>query len=128
MGFNEVEFLNDSDGDDSLSTLKRDVPTVEGLHNSLKRPLDGFPILYPYLICISPNETREVVKEYRDRIVKISDPVFIAEIDSIFEEWALSGRMDYCLTLARIFKACKKLNISFAPDDARDKLISAATV
>jgi hypothetical protein len=128
LGFNEEEFLNDNDIAETKSLLNRDVPTIEKIVKQLGERIDGFAILLPYLVAISPHETNDDIKLFKERIVKIAKPEFIREIDDIIVEWVSSERMDYCLTLAKIFKACNKKQISFAPITDTDKEISAATV
>lgn len=128
MGFGEDEFLHDHDFSETRFRIAKDVPMLEDIHKKLGTPLDGMAILMPYLVCISPNETHEDMTEFKRRLMAIARPDFIVEIDTIIQEWTTSGRMDYCLTLARLFKACGKTKISFAPDDDIENEISAATV
>jgi hypothetical protein len=128
MGFSENEFLNDNDYDDTRRTLNRDVGTLEKLRKGAGEPLRGLVVLMPYLVCISPNETSKEIQDFKERIINVSDPIFISEINDIITEWVSSKRMDYCLTLAKLFKACGKLKISFAPQSDTTKEISAASV
>lgn len=128
LGFSEDEFLHDNDFIETRNLLKKDVPMIENIHKKLGEQLDGFAILLPYLVCISPNEISDEIRLYKDRIINIANPNFINEIDEIISEWRTSNRMDYCLTLARIFKACNKLKISFAPVTDDKNEISAADV
>lgn len=128
LGFAEDEFLNDNDFSETRNLLKRDVPMIENIYKQLGEQLDGLAILLPYLVCISPNETSDEIKIYKGRIVNIANPIFIKQIDEIISEWTLSNRMDYSLTLAKIFKACNKLKISFAPVTDDQNEISATNV
>lgn len=117
MGFTEDEFLNDNDQKETLRLLKRDIPMLEKLHKSSGNLLFGFAVLYPYMVCISPNEDSETVKEYLQRLKNISEPEFIQKAEAIIESWNTSVQMDYCLTLAKIFKIGNYPRISFTPQD-----------
>ena len=128
LGFSEDEFLNDNDFNETRIRLKTDIAMIEDIHQKLKEPLDGLVILMPYLVCISPNEINQDILDYKERIIKISKSSFIKEIDNIIIEWQQSGRMDYCLTLAKLFKACNRLKISFAPIMDTENEISAGSI
>lgn len=128
LGFTDDEFLNDNDLLETRILLQRDVPMIEEIFNNLCEPLEGLIILLPYLVCVSPHETSEEVSKFKERIIKISKPSFIETIDEIISEWTISNRMDYCLTLAKLFKACDKLKISFAPQTDIENAISATSV
>lgn len=128
LGFTDDEFLNDNDFLEARILLRRDVPMIEKTFNKLGEPLEGLIILLPYLVCISPHETNEEISKFKERIIKISKPSFIETIDEIISEWTISNRMDYCLTLAKLFKACDKLKISFAPITDIENAISVTSV
>ena len=128
LGFNEEEFLNDCDFKEVMMVLERDVPTIENKCKDTQRLLDGFQILLPYFFTILPNETRDEIKDFKERIIKISKPGFIKEIDDLISEWTTSDRMDYCLTLAKIFKACRFYEISFASMNNKENALSARNI
>lgn len=128
LGFSEDEFLNDNDFIETRILLRRDVPKIEALYQTSGKKLEGLIILLPYLVCISPNEYSQDIEAYKKRIIDVSDSEFITEITEIISEWTLSNRMDYCLTLAKLLKACGKLQISFAPQHDIDNEISAYSV
>jgi len=128
MGFNEEEFLNDNDEAETLQLLRRDVPKLEDVYRQVQKPMDGLIVLMPYLVCVSPHETNLVVHQFKERLEKIAEPSFIKAVNAILEEWRTSKRMDYCLTLAKLCKACGYMNISFAPQSDTSKEISASTV
>ncbi|MCX6258978.1 MAG: hypothetical protein NTW49_13930 [Bacteroidia bacterium] len=50
------------------------------------------------------------------------------EVNKILKEWTDSERMDYCLTLAKIFKTYGKTKISIAPANDKNNEISASQV
>lgn len=127
LGFAEDEFLHDNDLNETRHILQRDVPYIEDIVKKLGEQIDGFAILLPYLVTISPNETSIEIIDFKHRIIAIAKPSFIKEIDDIISEWTISKRMDYCFTLAKLFKACNK-TISFAPVSDTNNEISAASV
>jgi len=128
LGFDKSEFLDDNDFLETRTRLKNDIPLIEDIQSKLGEKIDGLAVLIPYLVCISPNENSKEIEEYKNRIIKITKPEFIKNIDNIILEWSQSNRMDYCLTLAKLFKACGKLKISFAPQQDNTNEIKAEDV
>jgi hypothetical protein len=126
MGFSEEEFLHHNDYQETRSLLKRDISMLEKIHKKEGVLIDGLPFLYPYLVCISPNETNDDVKEYLRRLKQISEPNCVRNAEKIINEWVLSGRMSYCISLAKLFKLGKYTSIGFGDVDDIEKQIKAS--
>lgn len=125
LGFDAKEFLHDSDYEQARHTLRRDVPLIESVHRQSGELLDGFAVLFPYLVCVSPNETSSDMQAFKARIVLVTKPEFIQKVDTILSDWVSSPSLDYCLPLAQLLKACHKMDVRLAPANDLTKVITS---
>lgn len=125
MGFNEEEFLNESDNTDIDNLAKRDIKLLEEIYKKSGTISGSIPLLLPYIVLRSPHDMTESTQKHIEKLKQLGDINFFNTIDEILLDWTNTDTLDTSLTLARIFKAVKRPKVGFCLSGNRDDIIIA---
>ena len=128
MGFNEEEFLNDKDKDETIHLAKRDLRLLKETYIKNGIILGSAALLLPYLVLKSSHDKSDSTTQFIKELKSYGNTNFFDEVDAILGDWMNNVSIDSSMTFARLFKACNMLRVGFCLSGEDQDIIIAGNL